>query len=140
MTFIPQAMGEMVLCKVAKDAYSKEAWKILESKFSARGSDMQQQDVSHSVESTAILRVDKQDSERISELEESQSKVDDGCEDYKSETHEADMHMDEEGEANIAERETQSTMCEGEQEHINAQGLCCKVVGVVVNLIVTKLM
>ena len=51
----------------------------------------------------AFLRVNEQDSRRETELGESHSIVDDGHKDYKSETHHAYMHMDEEDTYNIAE-------------------------------------
>lgn len=73
----------MVMCKVTKATYSDEASKILEEEFGAKGSDMQQQNMSQFVESAADLRVEKQDSERTSELGESHSKVDGGHEYYK---------------------------------------------------------
>jgi len=37
LSFIPQAMDETILCNVAKAASSKEARKILEEEFGARG-------------------------------------------------------------------------------------------------------
>ena len=38
LDFIKQGVDEMFLCKVAKATTSKEAWKILEAEFGARGS------------------------------------------------------------------------------------------------------
>ena len=55
--------------------------------------------------------------------------MDDGHEDYKSETHYANMHMDEEDVVNIAEREVESPVYETEQQHINSRGLHCNMDG-----------
>jgi len=62
-------------------------------------------------------------------LGESQSKVYDHRENYKSETHNVDMYIDEENATNITEREFEASMCETEQEHINSQGLNCNMEG-----------
>lgn len=83
--------------------------------------------MSHADKLVAYLRVDEQDSDWTIELRESHSKVDDGREDYKSETHDVDMHMDEEDVTKIVEREVEASMCEIEQEHVNSQTLHCDV-------------
>jgi len=59
--FIKYVLDEKFLGKVAKSTTSKEALKILEEEFGARGSDMQQQDVSKFIESATNMRVDKQE-------------------------------------------------------------------------------
>jgi len=110
LDFIKQTLDEKLLCKVANATISKEAWKILEEEFGARGSDMQQQYVSQFVE-LAYLRLDKKDFKRTIDLGESQSKVDDGRENYKSETHNVYMHMDGEDATNITEREVEASAC-----------------------------
>lgn len=61
-------MDEIVMCKVEKTTNSKEAWKTLKEEFGARGSDMQQQDVSQFFKSNADLRVDEKDSKRTIEF------------------------------------------------------------------------
>ena len=96
------------MCKVAKATTSKEAWKFLEEKFGARGSNMQHQVMSYAKKLAVDLRVYKQDFERKTELGEPHSKLDDGCQDHKIETHYASIHMDEEDVAKIAEREVEA--------------------------------
>ena len=49
------------------------------------------------------MRVNEQDSKRKQNFGESHSNVYDGNKDYKSETHQTDMHIDEEDTENIAE-------------------------------------
>ena len=120
-------MHEKCLCKVAKATTSKEAWKFLDEEFGEKGTDMQQQVMSQAKKSAADMRVDEQGSKRKTELGESQSKVDDGGQDHKIETHYASMHMDEEDATNIAEREAVACVCKTEQEKIYAQGLHCNV-------------
>ena len=104
------------MCKIAKATTSKEAWKILEAEFGARGSDMQQHVMSTTKKSVVDLRVNEQDSERKTELGESHSKVDDGCQNHKIETHYENMHMEEEDATKIVEREAGASVCETEQE------------------------
>ena len=58
------------------------------------------------------MRVDEKDSQRKIELGEPHSKVDDGCQDHKIETHYASMHKDEEYASKIVEREARTSMCE----------------------------
>ena len=79
--------------------------------------------------SVADLRVDEQDSERKTELGESHSKVHDGCQNHKIETRYESIHMEEEDATKIAEREVAASVCETEQEHINAQRFHCNVDG-----------
>ena len=86
LDFIKQGLDEIFLCKVEKAITSKEAWKILEVEFVTKESDLQQQDVSQSIELATDLRADEKDYETTTVLGESHSKVDDGHEDYISET------------------------------------------------------
>jgi len=81
---------------------------------------MQQQVMSQAKKSTTNLRVYEQDSKRKIKLGEPHSKVDDGCENHKIETHYTSMHVDEEDATKIAKREVEAFVCEAEQEHINA--------------------
>lgn len=62
----------------------------------------------------ANMRINEQDSRRKKKLGESNSKVDEGHEDFKCETHYADVHMDEEDRANIIGREVETFACEVE--------------------------
>jgi len=50
LDFIKQGLDENSFCKVEKATTSKEAWKILEAKFGAQRSYMQEQDVSQFVD------------------------------------------------------------------------------------------
>lgn len=127
LNLIKYALDEKFFCKVGKAITSKEAWKILEAEFGTRESGMQQQVMSQAKKSAVDLSIDVQDSERKTELGESHSKVDDGCQDHKIETHYASMHMDEEGAIKIAEREAGASVCKTKQDQINAQGLHCHV-------------
>lgn len=67
---------------------------------------MQQKDISHAKMSDAELKVDEQDSMRTTKL---------------GETHYASTHMEEKDGTHIAKREVEASVCETEQEHINAQ-------------------
>ena len=98
-----------------------------EQEFGARGSYMQQHVMSQAKKSSIDLRIDEQDSEKKIDLGESHSNVDDGCQGHKIKTHYASIHMDEEDATKIAEREEGASVCEAEQEHINAQGIHCSV-------------
>jgi len=68
------------------------------------------------------MRVNEQDYRRTIELGDSHLEVDDGHEDYKSETHYAYMHMDEDV-AKILGREVEAFVYEVEKEHINSHEL-----------------
>ena len=79
--------------------------------------------MSQEKKSDADMRVDEKDSRKTTKLGESHSKVEDGREDYKIETHYASMHIYEEVSTGIEKREVEVSVGETEQEHINAQAL-----------------
>jgi len=83
--------------------------------------------MSQAKKSAADLRVNEEDFERKTEIGESHSKVDDGCQDHTIETHYVSMHMDEDDATKTAEREAVASVCETEQEKINARELHCNV-------------
>jgi len=99
----------------------------LEEEFGTKECDMQQQVMSQEKNSGAYLVVYEQDSKRKTKLGEPNLKLDDDFRAHRIETHYASMHMDEEDTTKIAEREAKTSICEREQENINAQGLHCNV-------------